>query len=226
VQQLILELAPTPAPLLETFFPGRNGAVLAALREALAGGERFVFLWGEAGGGRTHLLRGFVAAAKDAGRDAVYVEAPRMEIPPSLDALAVDDVEKLDVVGQLAVFDAHNLLRSSGGVFLAAGSSPPTDLPLREDLRTRVGSGVVLQVQPLSDAEKRAALTAHALRRGLPLAEDIVDYLLTRYPRDMGTQVAVIDALDRYSLQKKRAVSLPLLREALRSLEPGADRRP
>jgi DnaA-homolog protein len=225
VRQLVLELGTTPAPSLETFYPGHNGVVLAALRDALAGSECIVFLWGGAGAGKTHLLRAFVAAARNAGRRAAYVEASRMEVPPSLEALAVDDVEKLDAPGQLAVFDAYNLLRSCGGVFLAAGTKPPADLQLREDLRSRVGSGVVLQVQPLSDVEKRAALTELALRRGLPLAQDIVNFLLTRYPRDMSTQVAVIDALDRYSLQEKRAVSLPLLREALRSMEPGFDGR-
>lgn len=222
MEQLILELAPPAEPTLASFYPGRNGAALAAVREALSDGERVIYLWGEAGSGKTHLLRGFIAAARSVGRRAAYVCAPLVQAPVQFDALAVDDVERLDIVSQLAVFDAYNSLRSCAGALLASGDRPPADLPLREDLRTRIGSGLVVQVQPLADAEKRAALAEYAKGRGFPLADDILDYLLTRYARDMGTQVAVIDALDRYSLQAQRAVSLPLLREALRNLDARA----
>ena len=92
-------------------------------------------------------------------------------------------------------------------------------LPLREDLRTRIGSGLVLQVHPLTDGEKRAALVQHADGRGLKLPDEVLSYLLSRHARDMGSLVALVEALDRYSLQTRRAVTLPLLREALRHPE-------
>lgn len=219
MQQLILELAPPPAPTLDNFFPGRNGPVLAALHEAIAGKERFIYLWGVAGSGRSHLLVATADALCKAGHEACYLPASRCDCPADSEAAAVDDVERLDIVGQLAVFDLYNMLRQKGGWLIASGDRPPADLPLREDLRTRLGSCVVLQVHALSEPEKRAALRQHAAVRGLPLAEDILDYLLTRYARDMGSQIAVIDALDRLSLQAKRPVSLPLLREAMKNLK-------
>jgi DnaA family protein len=222
MQQMILELAPPPAPTLENFFPGRNGAALAAVREALAGRERFVYVWGARGGGKSHLLEAFAQAARAAGRPAAHARAPQLDIPAAADlaepyALAADDVERLDIVGQLALFDAYNALRAGAGCILAAGDRPATELPLREDLRTRIGSGVVLQVHPLSDGEKRGALIDHAARRGLRLPEDIVVYVLTRHARDMGSLVALLDALDRYSLQTHRPITLALVREALRA---------
>jgi DnaA family protein len=212
MQQLILELAPPPAPTLDNFFPGRNAAAVASLRESTTDGERFVYLWGAPGSGRSHLLKGF---AHDCG--GTYVEDPQFDCPPDAAAVAIDDIDRLDIVGQLAVFDLYNSLRQRRGTLIAAGNRPPADLPLREDLRTRVGSGIVLQLHPLSESEKREALTRHAEARGLRIGDDVFDFLLSRFARDMGTQVAVLDALDRLSLQTQRAPTLTLLREALKS---------
>ena len=202
MQQLLLELAPPPPPTLENFSPGRNGAALEALREALTGGERFVFLWGPEGSGKTHLLRAFSEAAAAAKHEAV----------------AVDDVARLSDSEQVALFDLYNRLRASKGALAASGEAPPAQLALRPDLRSRLASGIVLQLHPLSDADKAAALATHAARRGIALDRELIAYLLSHFNRDMGTQIAMLDALDRYSLQRKRAITLPLLKEALRAV--------
>ena len=218
MQQLVLELAPPPAPSLENFFPGRNQAVLAALREALAGGERVVYLWGGPGSGKTHLLRAAVSEAVVRGRAARYMGAPHDELARAThwELLAVDDVERLDAAAQAALFDAFNAAKAAGASLIAAGAQPAADAPVREDLRTRLASGVSLRLAPLDDAEKAAALASHAAQRSLRLGPELIAYLLTHCRRDMGTQIAVLDALDRYSLQEKRPVTLPLLREALK----------
>jgi len=202
MHQLLLELAPPLPPTLENFSPGKNGAAVKALRDALAGGEGFVFLWGPGGSGKTHLLRSFASAAAALERDAV----------------AADNVGRLDEKGQVALFDECNRLRVSKGALAASGDAPPADLPLRADLRSRLASGIVLQLHPLSDAEKGAALAAHAAERGMPLDRELIAYLLGHFDRDMGTQIAMLDALDRYSLQRQRPITLPLLREALHAL--------
>jgi len=203
MQQLLLELAPPPPPTLENFSPGKNGAALRALKEALGDGERFVFLWGPGGSGKTHLLRAFAGAAA-----AVKLEAA-----------AVDDVARLDEAEQIALFDLCNRLRASKGALAASGLAPPAQLALRADLRSRLASGIVLQLHPLSDEDKAAALYAHAAGRGIALDAELVRYLLTHFDRDMGTQIAALDALDRYSLQRKRPITLPLLKEALGLLD-------
>jgi DnaA-homolog protein len=157
VRQLVLELAPPEPPSFANYVIGRNRAAVRALESALAGGERFVYLWGPPGSGKTHLLRAFEASG---GR-------------------AADDVQKLDAAGQVALFDLYNALRASGGAIAAAGTAPPDGLTLREDLRTRLGGGVVIQLHPLSEAEKAAALRARAKDRGIRLSEDVIAYLLT-----------------------------------------------
>jgi DnaA-homolog protein len=199
-RQGVLELAPPEPPSFASYVPGRNAAALRALESALAGGERFVYLWGPPGSGKTHLLRAFAAAGGH----------------------AADDVQRLDAAGQIALFDVYNALRASGGALAAAGDAPPDGPRLRsgfrEDLRSRLGSGIVLQLHPLSEAEKARALRERASRRGMALPEELIAYLLSHLERDMGTQIAVLDALDRYSLEHKRPITLPLLKQALRSL--------
>jgi DnaA family protein len=221
--QLILELAPAPAPTFESFVPGRNRALVEAL-SALAAGRtstQVVYLWGEAGSGKSHLLAAAYTAALFARRTALLVEYVA-DLDGAVDGgglLAIDDVDALPESAQVKVFDLFNRVRSAGGAFAAAGTCTPARLPLREDLRTRVLSGLVFQVHSLSDDEKAAALTAHAVERGIGLPEEVVAYLLRRLPRDLGTQFAVLEAVDRYALSRKRPVTLPLVREALAALQ-------
>src|SRR6266705_6314444 len=168
MQQLLLELAPPPPPTLENFSPGMNGAALRALRGALEGGERFVFLWGARGSGKTHLLRGFAGAAK-AKLVAAYIAGANSDWTRAgtLEAAALDDVARLDEPGQVAAFDLCNRLLASGGALAAGGEAPPAQLALRPDLRSRLASGIVLQLLPLSDAEIIAALRERARSRGI-----------------------------------------------------------
>ena len=222
MQQLVLELAPPAPPTLDNFFPGPNAAALAAVRDAFAGGERVTYLWGEAGSGKTHLLRAAASEGASLGQAAVYVSAPHAALAalPACSVLAVDDVDALDDAAQLALFDAFNLLRTRDGLLFAAGSRPVAELALREDLRTRLGSGLTMRLAPLGDAEKAEALAGHAAQRGLRLATEVIAYILTHFDRDMGSQMALLDAMDRLSLEQKRPLTLPFVRDALRALAP------
>jgi DnaA family protein len=221
--QLILELAPVPAPTFESFVPGRNRAAVEAL-SALARGaasEPVVYVWGEAGSGKSHLLAAAYTASRFARRTALLVEYVA-DLDSGVDEtglVAVDDVDALPDSAQEKVFDLFNRARGAGGAFVAAGTCAPARLPLREDLRTRLLSGLVFQLHALSDDEKAAALTAHAVERGIQLPEEVVTYLLRRLPRDLGTQFSVLETIDRYALSLKRPVTLALVREALTALQ-------
>lgn len=216
-QQLVLELGPPPPPTFESFFPGRNAAAFNALRAALQGGERFIYLWGPEGSGKTHLLRAFVTEAIGQGGRARHVgPGESIDDQAGETAIAADDAQQLDMVGQIALFDLYNRFRTLGGTLVSAGDRPPADLPVREDLRTRLGAGLVLRFEPLSDEEKAAALSEHARQRGFRIAPELIEYVLNQVPRDMGTQMSVVAALDRTSLERKRPITLPLVREVLK----------
>ena len=237
MRQLALALAPPPEPTFDSFFAARNAAPFELLRQAAKrrantgqgapGDERFIYLWGARGSGKSHLLRAFVAEAIAHGGAARYFRAGE-----SIDAgdgdmqAAVDDVDGLDMVGQLALFDLYNRIRTRCGMLVSAGSRPPSELPLREDLRTRLGAGIVMRLEPLTDEEKAAAISEHGRRRGLALQPGLIEFLLNHVTRDMGTQMAVVDTLDRVSLERKRALTVPLLRDVLRQLQDQSGMQP
>ena len=209
MKQLALDITTPPAPSFDNFVVGRNAEALLHLRAAVAGaGERFIYLWGEAGCGRTHLLKAAAGAAY-----AACGAHSRFDGDASL--LAADDVEQLGAEAQVALFHRYNALREQGGGLIASGSVPPVQLKLRADVLTRLGWGLVLQLHPLSDDEKSQALTRHAQARGFALPREVCAYLLAHTARDMGALFTTLDALDRFSLETKRGVTLPLLRELL-----------
>ena len=219
MSQLLLDIAPDRQPTLDNFVAGRNLELLSVLRHALAGGssERSFYLWGEAGSGRSHLLHACVRAALDERRSAVYAQGsvPRMASEGPAEVVAVDDVERLDEAAQIELFDLYNRMRDSGGILLVSGTQSPLHLRLRDDLRTRLGWGLVYQVHGLSDEEKKQALMQHAQSRGFALPPEVTQYLLRHGRRDLPSLMAALDALDEHSLRLHRAPSVPLLKEIL-----------
>jgi DnaA family protein len=198
LRQLLLDFTQAPAPTFDNFVHGGNAELFHALTAAAAGNpaERVIYVWGEAGSGKTHLAKAFGAAC--AGRGGYRV---------------VDDVERLSEDQQISLFNDFN--ERAFDFLLATAGSAPRDVALRRDLATRLATGLTYRVLPLTDAEKREALAAHARARGFDLAEDVSSYLLTHARRDMGSLISVLDVLDRFSLETGRPVTVPLLKAAI-----------
>ncbi len=199
MKQLALEISPPPDPTLENFVPGDNAELLERLRELCAGrlAESIVYLWGEPGSGRSHLLAACAAAGVQ----------------------AADDVEALDEPGQVDLFNRINAARETGGAVLCAGSLPPNLLPLREDLKSRLAWGLVYRVRTLSDEARAHYLAGEAARRGLRISPEVIDYLLAQVRRDLPSLLAIMQRLDRRSLELQRPLTLALVRETLREAQ-------
>ena len=212
MRQLILDLLPEDPPCLDNFVAGGNGETLTGLAAWLAPDSRepSLLLWGETGAGKTHLLRASAARYSDAATDPDLAQLDETAL-----FQAVDSVEALSERGQIALFNLFNRLRASGGRLLTSARQPPRQLVLREDLRTRLGSGLIYRLHALTDSEKIEALTTQAAARALRLPPEALNYLLAHAPRDMRNLAALLAALDRYSLEHKRAITMPLLREVL-----------
>lgn len=218
MKQLILDIQPAPAPSLGNFVIGRNHELINALRTLPQGeqGKRSLYVWGEAGGGKTHLLEATIALFRLRGLKAEYAQQDiDWNLLKTCDAVAMDNVQTLDGNDQIALFSLFNEMREAGKPLIVAGLGAPMELPLRDDLRTRLGWGLVYQVQALTDAEKSQALQRHANERGFRLPEDVTDYLLRHVRRDLPTLMAMLDALDKWSLTAKKPVTVSLLRQLL-----------
>lgn len=215
--QLLLGIAPNWTPTLENFVVGRNQELMASLQYGLSnpGSIRCIYLWGETGSGKTHLLQAVVEQARSAGMSAICLCAA---VPEAMPVVAVDDADKLDEGGQIALFELYNRMQDESGLLLVSGSAAPAQLAVRDDVRTRLGWGLVYQVHGLSDGEKAQALAQHASARGFSLPHEVTQYLLRHGRRDLPALLAVLDGLDAHCLRLKRPASVPLLKEVMRGL--------
>jgi len=201
LKQLLLDIQPLAPAKLDNFIAGNNQEALHSLKMAIDGANeaRFIYLWGATGSGKSHLLQ----ACNDL--------ALERDLPLSV----VDDVNTLDEEAQIELFNYFNQLRASGGILITSGNAAPTQMGLRDDLATRLAWGLVYQLHPLSDEEKAKALKTHAKERGMKLPDEVVDYCLRYLRRDLPTLMAVLNALDKWSLTEKKPVTVPMLKKLL-----------
>ena len=200
MRQLALELASPPAPTLDNFVTGANAEAVAALRELVGGApaERFIYLWGAPGSGRSHLLRAVLKSLSDAGRRVRLYGLGETPLADEVDeVVGVDDVQTLDGRAQINLFNIFNDLKESSGVLVVTGDCPPARLSLRADLLTRLAWGLVYEVHALSEDDRRAAVLDYANARGFMLPPEVSDYLLARVPRDLSSLRVLVDTLDR-----------------------------
>ena len=222
-EQLVFDLAAPQPPSFDNFLPGANAEVVAALRALAASGsgDTGIVLWGAAGAGKTHLLRAAVSLATASGHGATYVADASALASHEVQALeqcalvAIDAIDAAAPAAQGRLFTLFNALRDRGGHLLVASRAPLAALALREDLRTRLGWGLVYEIAPLADADKPAALVALARDRGFRLADDVIDYLLAHGRRDMPALIGALAALDRHSLATKRPITVAMLKSWL-----------
>jgi DnaA family protein len=238
--QLALNVRLRDGASFENFQPGPNReplarleAVCAALVAGAPAPERVLYLWGPAGSGRSHLLQAACRALHDGGCAPFYLSLAETAglVPAVLEGaeraalVCLDDCEAIagSPGWERALFALCERLRAAGGVLLAAGAAAPAALGLAlPDLASRLGWGPVYQLATLDEAGRLAAIQLRARNRGLELGEDVVRYILARYPRDMASLFALLERLDRASLASRRRVTIPFLRE-LEGEPPGVD---
>lgn len=225
MKQIALDIGLASVPSFSNFFTGPNEAALRHL-ELWAGNTLRspvpAYVWGEPGSGKTHLLKAVSETLREQGARAGWLDASVLE-PPEFDdawaAVILDECHLYTAVQQQAAFNWFvNALNSSDGQprwVLAAGNLPPADLALREDLRTRLGWGHVFELHALTEPERRAVLRREADARGVFLSDEAMDFMLTRFSRDLSSLMQLLDQLDGYALQTQRAITIPLIKAML-----------
>jgi DnaA family protein len=224
--QLLLGLQPSPTPEFSNFVVGPNGEAIdhsLALAQRRATGV--LYLWGPPGSGKTHLLAATRKTAKSV-RPCITIannsETIPHEFPPG-SLIVADDVSSLNDSQQILLFRLFNSARLAGLAMILADQSPPRALQMREDLRTRIGQSLIVQLHPLTEAERGVALQQHACARGMRLEEHLLSYLLRHSRRDLPSLMLILDQLDQASLEQKRQPTLPLLREVMQSFTASTD---
>ena len=231
MQQLPLGVRLPDRAVFESFLPGRNAEALAQAR-ALARGEARGVAWfaGPGGSGKTHLLQAICAAASERSR-AGYV--PLRQVAPlgagvldglaQLECLCLDDLDASagDLAWERRLFGLLRETEEAGGALVVAADEPPALLPWAlPDLGSRCAASAVFVLRALDEAEQHAALELRARLRGLELPAETWQWLQRRYPRDMRRLYELLDTLDEAALAAQRRLTVPFIREVLRSAPP------
>ena len=225
MKQLALDLSTAPAPSLRNFEPSGNEQAYAHLLqtvEALGHNPTPVLLWGEAGCGKTHLLKALNAHLTEAGLTVAWLDEST-EHPPAFDegwgAVLLDNC---DSWGDLQQATAFNWIVSAQGSaqtrrpwVVATSATPPADWVVRDDLRTRLAQGLVFELQVLNEAQRLQVLRDEAQARGLTLSDEVVGFMVRRFSRDLGSLMALLAHLDDYALRHQRALTVPLIKSML-----------
>src|SRR3954468_15450269 len=221
MKQIALDIGLAAGPTLANFCAGPNEAALRHLLLWAGSPTRSpvpTYLWGSAASGKTHLLKAVAESLREQGASAGWLDATMHEPPEFNENWAVvllDDVHLYTAVQQHAAFNWFVNAQTLQRGVVAAGALPPADLPLREDLRTRLGWGHVFHLQVLSESERRAVLRQAADTRGVMLSDEVLDYMLHLFSRDLGSLMELLTQLDGYALQTQRAITIPMLRSML-----------
>ena len=232
-RQLSLNLKLRDSASFENFCPGDNRELLERVRTMTRSAAVAVplFLWGESGSGKTHLLQAACRAVQADGHVPLYVPLAAPDVPPAVleDAehaflVCLDDVQAVARrrEWETALFALYERARSTGAHLIAAATAAPAQLGLDlPDLATRLGWGPVYQLQALDDAGKLEALRVRAQRQGFDLPMDVARYILSRYPRDLHSLFALLERLDRAALASQRRVTVPFIQSLERAADAG-----
>lgn len=223
MQQLVLDMGLGQGATLDNFCTGPNVQVLQHLKLWLGQPDAAlavrspvpIYLWGASGCGKSHLLQATHAALQAHGQTAGWLGASAASAPEFDErwaAVLLDDVHAFDASQQQMAFNWFVNAQTRQIAVIAAGSLPPADLKLRDDLRTRLGWGHVFALQVLGEAERRQVLRDSAQARGIALSDEVMDFMLTRFSRDLGSLMALLDLMDGYALQTQRAITIPLIK--------------
>ena len=223
--QMALDIGLAPVSTLGNFVPVGNEAALEHLKLWAGNALRSpvpTFLWGESGSGKSHLLRAVREALRERGWRVGWIDAATLhpgEFDEHWDAVLLDDCQLYTAEQQAAAFNwfvnAQNPAHGSARWVLGAADRPPADLQLREDLRTRLGWGHVFQLHALGEAERRSVLRRAADARGVFLSDEVMDFMLNRFSRDLSSLMMLLDQLDAYALRTQRAITIPLIKSML-----------
>jgi DnaA family protein len=225
MKQMALDIGLAPVPTLDNFVAAGNEAALEHLRLWAGNAMRSpvpTYLWGEGGSGKSHLLRGVRETLRQQGVRVGWIDASTLhpaEYDEQWDAVLLDDCHLYTAEQQAAAFNwfvnAQNPAHGQAHWVLAAADRPPADLQLREDLRTRLGWGHVFQLRALEETERRSVLRRAADERGVFLSDEVMDFMLTRFARDLSSLMLLLEQLDVYALRTQRAITIPLIKSML-----------
>ncbi len=208
----------------DSFYAGANRQVVAEIIACVRNsGERYLYLWGPKGSGKSHLLQAGCALAADLGNTVAYIPFENIcrYSPEILEGLERQQLVCLDDLHafagkpewERAMFRLFNRMHHAGSRLLVSAEPNHPNLGIAlPDLVSRLGSGLNCRLKPLDDEHRLALILDHAQRRGLSLSDECAYYILHRAPRDTRSLITLIGQLDQASLAAQRRLTVPFIK--------------
>ncbi len=225
MKQIALDIGLSAGPTVANFCAGPNLAALQHLELWLGDKGNAhnrspvpTYYWGPSGSGKSHLLKAAREGLREQGARVGWLDASMHNAPEyseSWAAVLMDDVHAFTAAQQQVAFNWFVHAQTLQRPVMAAGEFAPVELKLRDDLRTRLGWGHIFGLQLLSEDQRRAVLRQAADARGVFLGDEVMDFMLTRFSRDLGHLMELLELLDGYSLQSKRAITIPMIKSMM-----------
>ena len=226
-EQLPLAVQLRDEATFENFYVADNALLVEQLRQQLLGGERYIYLFGQQGSGRSHLLQASCHLAESLNQQALYLPLKDLQdYPPEalfesveqLDLVCLDDLDR--VIGQAdweaALFHLFNRLKDSGTALVISAETSVRELPVQlADLASRLSWGSIFQLANLDDDQRQQAFKFRANIRGMEIPDEAMIYLYNRCSRDMDSLFIVLDQLDKASLKQQRKITSPFIKTVI-----------
>ena len=226
-EQLPLAVQLRDDATFDNFYPADNSLIVDQLRKLLDGAERYIYLFGNKGSGRSHLLQAACHRADQQHLTSVYLPLAQLrehnpqelfEDLEQLSLVCLDDIHT--VLGsqhwQQQLFHLFNRLAQRQVRLLVAADCAVRELPVTlADLSSRLSWGALYQLKNFNDEQRASMLQFRASRRGMHMNDEVAQFIVHRYQRDTESLLAVLDTLDNASLKQQRKLTVPFVKSTL-----------
>lgn len=180
-----------------------------------------IYVYGETGKGKTHLLQGAISKALAKKKNGMYLDCNEpmpehvVDYIEQLDWIGIDNVNQIDSQQQHLFFDLYNRAKQAEVSMLVSGPKPPSSLSIMKDLKTRLGLATVFELEELNDDLTKEVLKNQMSERNLTIESKVYEYLFKHYSRNVNILISAINRLDRASLQSKQGITIPFVKKTL-----------
>jgi DnaA family protein len=220
MNQLGLPISLNASMLLESFVANKE---LLRLINQLFLNEKSseVYIYGASGQGKTHVLQGAVLKALEIDKNAVYIDCNEsfpehiLDFVDQIDLISFDNIHLISSESQEVFFDLYNRARQAQIFVLVSGNTLPSDLEVMKDLKTRLSLAVVYKLEELNDELTMSVIDSQMSQRNLSVNSNVYEYLFKNYSRDLKLLLSTLNDLDKASLQAKKPISIPFVKNFL-----------
>ncbi len=180
-----------------------------------------IYVYGETGKGKTHLLQGAISRALAKKKNGMYIDCNEpmpghvIDYIDQLDWIGIDNINQIDSQQQHLFFDLYNRAKLSEVSILVSGPTAPNNLSIMKDLKTRLGLATVFELEELNDDLTKEVLKNQMSERNLTIEIKVYEYLFKHYSRNVNILISAINLLDRASLQSKQGITIPFVKKTL-----------